>query len=94
MNVKLLLCVVLAAVLLAGCTSYVAPSDRVVIHDHRLNAAAFDAKVQADPVAPDYVKRWVAAELLTWQALDAWAAQRAATPAAEPTTQPVGGDGL
>ena len=68
---RAILCVLLV-LLLVGC-SYVKPSDRVVIHDHHLNAQAINAKVQVDEALPDYVKQWWAAEAKTWKALDAWA---------------------
>jgi len=57
----------------AGC-SVVTPSDRAVIHDHRLNAVAINERVQADTELPHYVRVWWAAEADTWIAMDAWAA--------------------
>ena len=66
------LLIVVLALLVAGC-SYVTPSDRLVIHDHYLNAVAINAKVQVDPALPDYAKTWWGAEERTWKAMDAWA---------------------
>lgn len=72
--VGVILAVILAAGLVAvgGC-SYVTPSDREVIHAHRLNAEAMAASVQADPNLPPYAARWWRAEARTWRAMDAWA---------------------
>jgi len=61
------------ALTMGGC-SVVTPSDRALIHDHRLNADAINVKVQADANLPAWVREWWDAEARTWRAIDAWAA--------------------
>ena len=60
-------------ILAVGGCSVVMPSDRAVIHDHRLNAEAINAKVQTDANLPAWVREWWDAEAQTWRAIDAWA---------------------
>lgn len=64
---------IVAAVMLAVGCSYVTPSDREVIHAHRLNAEAMARAVDRDPNLPAYASTWWQAEARTWRAMDAWA---------------------
>jgi hypothetical protein len=68
-----------------GC-SIVRPSDAVVIDLHAANAAAINAKVQADPALPPYAKTWWAEEERTWRAMSEWAHGR------RPEPRPVPGE--
>ena len=70
---KRLLAVLLVGCLVVGGCSLVMPADRDMIHQHALNAQAFNERVQANPDVPLVVKGWMSAEYRTWQAMDAWA---------------------
>ena len=69
---KKLMFVALVGLALAGCTSYIVPSDRLVIHANYMNAVATCQKVQADPACPAYAKSWWSSEAKIWSALDQW----------------------
>ena len=69
---KRLMTLALAGLMLAGCTSYTVPSDRLVIHANYLNAVATCQKVQADPACPTYAKVWWSSEAKIWNAIEQW----------------------
>lgn len=79
-----------ALVAVCGC-SYISHADREVISSHQANAAEFDRRIQAAPVAespdaplPAWIKAWSAQEARAWAAMHAWAKREAPSP----TTQP------
>lgn len=69
---KRLMILALVGLLLVGCTSYIVPSDQLVIHSNYLNAVITCQKVQADPNCPAYAKSWWSSEAKIWSALDQW----------------------
>jgi PBP1b-binding outer membrane lipoprotein LpoB len=62
----------LLAVALAGCTSYVAPEDRVLIQQSASNARVFSTKVDEDAAVPPYVKTWIKGDVQSWNELEKW----------------------
>jgi len=83
---RIVLILLLCALLLGGCVSVVLPSHANIIDEHNGNAKAMNAAIQLDAALPEYVKKWWAAEAVTWQCLSDWAHGRAPEP--KPTTQP------
>lgn len=77
---KRCVCLMLVLLVLGGC-SVVLPSHARLIDQHAGNAAAINAKVQADPTLPAEVKTWWAAEAQTWTYLSDWAHGRRPAPA-------------
>ena len=89
-HLTFLIAIMLAAAVICGC-SYVTPSARNLIAEHCGNAAEFDRRIQAAPLAEDpnaplpaWVKAWSAEEARTWRAMVAWSKGQAVTPAPEP----------
>jgi hypothetical protein len=70
---KRLILIALVGLMLTGCTSYIVPSDRLVIHADYLNTAITCQKVQADPACPTYAKIWWSADAKIHCAYDQWA---------------------
>ena len=84
---KISLFVILVAMLvlaITGCGPIVRPSDAALIDTSAANARAFNARVQADPAAPDYVKRWQKADTAQWNYLSDWANGRKPVAATQP----------